>query len=143
MEEQKSKLEISDYFLTGLPVVRLFNHYWGQKEKSNSFVYLRYERYSENNKFIDNILGDDFQLHLVKMRSESSGRYGSGTYGSDEDFIYSNGSFIKITYQNVNPAFERPLENSHCSVKIFSDNSENVEKTKKVLEDICGIDFHR
>ena len=144
MEETKQIMEkgispaIIRYSLEGEPVLKLFNYNWdsGNIEKPNYLITGCYDDFNNDSSFFRKALSND--LHLVKIRSRSYGQYGSGNYGSDEDVIYCEGSFVNVYYGSVNPDLENQKEDASCSIEIFSDSITKIEGTRRVLEEICG-----
>ena len=144
MKEAKQIMEkgtipvIRGYSLEGEPVLKLFNYNWdsGNIEKPNYLITGCYDSFNNDSSFFRKVSANN--LHLVKIRSRSYGQYGSGTYGSDEDVIYCEGSFVNVYYGSVNPDFENPKEDASCSIEIFSDSITKIEGTRRVLEEICG-----
>jgi len=144
MKEAKQTMEkrttptIRTYCLEGEPVLRLFNYNWdsGNIKKPNYLITGCYDSFNNDSSFFRKVT--DNNLHLVKIRSRSYGQYGTGNYGSDEDVIYCEGSFVNVYYSSVNPDFEIPKEDASCNIEIFSDSTAKIEGTRRVLEEICG-----
>jgi len=141
-EEKMKDTTIKSYRLNGKPVLKLFNHVWEPNIKEpNHLVTGRYDRYAFYSDFFRRTSGNN--LHLVKIRSRSHGKYGPATYGSDNDVIFCEGSFVNLGYSSVNPDFDIPEEKATCSIDIFSNKSSKIERTRKMLENICGEELIR
>ncbi|HRZ85998.1 MAG TPA: hypothetical protein P5277_04450 [Candidatus Paceibacterota bacterium] len=139
MTREENETIKEEYSLRGQPVINLFNHNWNPEVdgKLKAFVRLGYDSFSKDPFFFPNLASFD-SLHLVKERSESCGRYGSGTYGNDTDLVLCGGSLVYISYDSINPDFNIPIENSTCRILLFAENGSNAVITRGRLEEICG-----